>query len=211
MNYLLRKVFLVSILVFFAALISASQSLLFHWPTIQLSNAEKANLRNGDIIFRKAEGMVSDYIISVDSKSIFSHSGLIHISKDKIMVLNASFNQKQMDSRVHEESIDVFLGGVPSAAIYRLRQDYDNSAEQALSIAQTFIGLPFDFNLDKDNSDALYCTELVWLAYKQAGVDLLDNKFSELDLPIKGHGFFILPSDLVESPKLFLVMTFKAQ
>jgi hypothetical protein len=73
------------------------------------------------------------------------------------------------------------------------------------------MGRPFDARLDMTDARALYCTELVWLSYKQAGIDLLGGHFDDLNLPLVGHGYYILPSSLVNSHWLYQVMILKAE
>jgi len=180
-------------------------------PQIKVSEMEKAKLRNGDIIFRKATGLGSQYILSVDKNSDYSHSGIIHKVGDRITVIQSASERTKLSAGVREEPLESFLEDIPLAAIYRLRFDPDGSADRAAQIAQTFIGTPFDANLDMANSDALYCTELVWLSYKLSGIDLMDGHYDYLNVPIVGKGYYILPSSLVNSHWLYRIMIFKAE
>lgn len=180
-------------------------------PSVELTQSQKAWLKSGDIIFRKAEGLVSDAIISVDAGSDYSHAGLVRRVGDKITVINAAFGQEGITPAVYEQDLDQFLSGSPLITVYRLRHGADQIASRVIQIAVEQLGTPFDFDLNKDNGDSLYCTELVWLAYQRAGIELMDGHFSELDLPFLGKGFYILPSDLAGSSYLFKVMTVAAK
>lgn len=80
---------------------------------------------------------------------------------------------------VKSEELKEFLSSnrITQAVLYRLREDAGGLAEAAASAAQAYAarGTPFDHKFDLSISDALYCTELVWLAYRRAGVDLVDG------------------------------------
>jgi hypothetical protein len=208
----LKKGLLIALLVFMAIMLSSSAPVpeSSSWPAIHLSDRQRAQIQTGDLIFRRAEGSVSEYILSMDTESEFSHSGLIRKQGDKITVLNASFKESEVLPVVNEIDLDSFLFGVSQAAIYRLRLDPGGVPERALQIAESYMGTPFDFKFNKDDSSSLYCTELVWLVYKQAGIDLLNGRFSELDLPMLGRGYFILPSDITNSTYLYQVMYLKS-
>ena len=58
--------------------------------------------------------------------------------------------------------------------------------------------LSFDAGFDLDSEDRLYCTELVWRAYLQAGIDLVDSVFVRLETPF-GRGSFLTLSSLLKS------------
>jgi uncharacterized protein YycO len=178
---------------------------------VRLAQEDVAILRDGDLIFRKAPGMASDYIVAVDGKSEYSHVGLIHKEDERVTVIHSAFDKTQLNTGVHEEDLSSFLTGIPLAAIYRLLDDTGSRANEAAQMALDLVGTPFDFNLNKDDAQQLYCTELLWVVYRRAGIELLDNQPSELDLPMLGHRQVILPSDLAGSSKLFQVMHLKIQ
>lgn len=177
---------------------------------ITISVSESAKIHNGDLIFRKAIGLGSQYIISVDTESDYSHVGIIHKVGDQITVIQSVPEQSLLSGGVREEPLEIFLKEIPLAAVYRLRKDPNGFADHAVQIAGTFIGTPFDARLDMSDFSAFYCTELVWFTYKQAGIDLLDGHYEKLNLPILGEGYYILPSSLVDSRWLYQVMIFKA-
>jgi uncharacterized protein YycO len=179
-------------------------------PQIMISVTERAKIENGDLIFRKAIGLGSQYIMSVDADSDYSHVGIIHKVDDRITVIQSAPEQSLLAGGVREEPLETFLMEIPLAAIYRLRTDSKGFADHAVQIARTFMGIPFDAQLDMTDSHAFYCTELVWFAYEKAGIDLLDGHYENLNLPLLGEGYYILPSSLVDSRWLHQVMIFKA-
>ena len=83
-------------------------------------------------------------------------------------------------------------------SVRRLKEKFRNEEDiqKAIDYAMAQIGKPFDYTATtsfpvKFNEDNLFCTELVWRAYKEAGIDL------DAD-----GGFFVYPDDIYFSPKL---------
>jgi MoaA/NifB/PqqE/SkfB family radical SAM enzyme len=63
----------------------------------------------------------------------------------------------------------------------------------------------FDGDFRLETPGRLYCSELVWRAFREAGIDLVEGRFSRLELPLR-RGDFILPSAFTTSPHLGLVL-----
>lgn len=84
-------------------------------------------------------------------------------------------------------------------SVRRLRQDVENREqiiEDAIAYAMTMVGLPFNFTATatfpmKINEENAHCAEVVWRAYRSAGVDLDGDR-----------GLFLYPDDIYYSPKL---------
>ena len=98
-----------------------------------------------------------------------------------------------------------FLGTdrASSAAVYRVRATERAYTSLAVAQATTFAfnKVPFDAAFDLKTPDTLYCTELVWRAYKDVGLDLVDGKFEMLSTPF-GKGEYLLPGTLLQSAHL---------
>jgi hypothetical protein len=77
---------------------------------------------------------------------------------------------------------------ITSATVYRPRVR-KGEAVRAAAIAEQYASrqTPFDFNFELTDDQAVYCTELVWIAYRQAG------------LTIKASRNILFPSDLVHA------------
>ena len=169
------------------------------------------SFQTGDIIFRRGLGPASDFIVSADRGSLFSHVGLIYKAQEEIFVIHILpsevHSNEEHDAKI--ESIDDFLSQSSAVAIYRLKisnGEPKNATDVALDYVDSNIG--FDFNFDLATKNKMYCTEFVWNSYLNAGVDLVNGKFDELQMPfLKGQ--FILPSTLLNSPQLMLVQTLK--
>lgn len=130
----------------------------------------------GDFLFQDADcGNFCEAIEKV-TQSIggarFSHVGLVQRRPEGWMVLEAnngmeitpldSFLQRSLDAK-----------GQPKVMAARLKPDYKPLVPAALEHAERLIGKPYDewFNL---SNDSLYCSELVYFAFKKAngGQDL---------------------------------------
>ena len=209
-----RKVKISLLLVSVGILISSSNSLLIsqkpvHLTGIQLSDFEKGLFNTGDILFRKAEGLGSNYVVSIDPNSEYSHVGIVHINEDLIFVIHASPITSNNNSGVREEPLDEYLRDIPAAALFRVNSSNYNQIQDAVNNARSYVGrIPFDFKFSLNSNQTLYCTELVWIAYRDAGIDLL-NSFDHLNLPILGEGKYILPSSLANSTSIHLISKFK--
>lgn len=175
-------------------------------PELQFSLFHLAMLQNGDIIFRRAASMGSQMVLEVDENSEYSHTGLIRKTIETISVIHAAPISDGPEKGVKEEPIEKFFAGVPKAAVYRLRDYQPEIADKTVAYAESLIGTtPFDYKFDYRDRSSLYCTELIWAAYLSTGIDLVEDKMVELDLPFLEKGLFILPSTLINSPLLYEV------
>jgi uncharacterized protein YycO len=139
------------------------------WSWLRLTDAEAADLKDlkrGDIIFQTSNSSQSLAIL-LASKSAYSHMGLIDFDKDGApVVLEATATTRSTPLP------DWVARGVGKRiAVYRVTGLTDQQANQAAAEARTHFGKGYD--LFFFNGDAqLYCSELVWLAFKAAGVEL---------------------------------------
>ncbi|MGC1248784.1 MAG: YiiX/YebB-like N1pC/P60 family cysteine hydrolase [Spirulinaceae cyanobacterium] len=160
-------------------------------------------IASGDIIFRQGNSLLSRTVISVDENASFSHVGLVEIIKDSPYVIHASTGEPfGKNAKVKIETLEAFLAKEETTAIalYRVREQYQSTVEQAVLFAHSYASkkLPFDQEFNLETEDSLYCTELVWRAYLQAGLDLVEGEFENLDLPL-AQGNYLLPSNLLNS------------
>jgi hypothetical protein len=198
----------ISLLVLCLALSYISIRLFFRLqtqtPTIQTFNYSR--LQSGDLIFRRGEGVLSQMLFSADKNSTFSHVGIIKLVNNRPLVIHASTGEPLgTDAIVRMDSLETFLkrDKTSAIAIYRLKEGSLKTSEKVANIAQKYADqkLAFDSDFDLKTPDRLYCTELVWKAYQEAGIDLVDGKFDQLNIPFK-QGFYLLPSRLLASQYL---------
>lgn len=162
--------------------------------------------QSGDIIFRRGKSLISQIVLTADEESSFSHAGLIERSGDSLFVIHIIPNDPQDGGDlVRRESLQSFLRSdhASLAAVYRLQKDDQQYAQKATTTAKQYFAqhIKFDRLLDLETLDKLYCTELIWQAYNETGIDLVDGKWDHLSIPFY-TGNYILPSGLLKSPHL---------
>ena len=168
-------------------------------------------LRPGDIILRRGRDAVSAVVLTADSGSRYSHVGIIVPLGRLLGVAHAlPEDATHPEGRVLVEPIGEFLSPEKASelAVYRLREHPDEeTAGQASRLALRYVRerRSFDGDFDLETPEKLYCSELVWRAFQEAGIDLLDGRFSRLTLPLRS-GDFVLPSSFTTSPHLRLVL-----
>lgn len=166
----------------------------------------KLNLQNGDLIFRRGTSIESQIILLTDQNSEYSHVGMIYRINDKLFVIHTVPKENDIDPEyIKLESIEEFLSGGKAArvGIYRLIQ---NSSEK-INIASSYAyncyikKYCFDNNYNLVTDAQLYCTELIWKAYKQAGIDLVCDRLRNINFIITNK-IMIMPSSIIESKLL---------
>ncbi len=168
---------------------------------------------SGDVLFRRGLGVLSRAVVSVDAESQFSHVGLIRRVGGQTWVIHASPGDSlSQETSIGIETIDMFLssGQSSAAALYRPLDGFLKTGERAAEIAHGYAlqGRIFDPHFDLATADELYCTELVWRAYLEAGLDLVEGDLDEIRLPMFRQRC-LLPGRLLRSPYLRQVHDFK--
>ncbi|NLS01053.1 peptidoglycan peptidase [Rhizobium sp. P38BS-XIX] len=120
-------------------------------------------LQDGDLIFQTSTSNQSSAII-LATGSAFSHMGIIKNDHGVVSVIEAG-------AKVKETPLNVWAnrGVLRRVAIYRDPRLTPEKAQQLLSFARTLYGKPYDLFFSFNN-DAIYCSELPYLAYKAAGI-----------------------------------------
>ncbi len=165
-------------------------------------------LENGDIIFRKGRSFVSQMVLQIDSRSPFSHVGIIMKNEDSVFVIHSVPDED--DDGIDKVKIDdlktfLLFDRASAISVYRLNNENVQSIKNiAVNYAKekAIAGIPFDGGFDLSNDERLYCTELIWKAFKKGGIDLIEGNFDQLYTPF-GKGPYILPSTLLESKYLY--------
>ncbi|NKJ06913.1 YiiX/YebB-like N1pC/P60 family cysteine hydrolase [Rhizobium sp. SG741] len=133
-------------------------------------------LQDGDLIFQTSTSSQSSAIIFATG-SAFSHMGIIKNDNGAITVIEAA-------AQVKETPLKTWInrGLLRRVAIYRDPRLTPEKARQLLSYSRTLYGKPYDLFFSFNN-DAIYCSELPYLAYKAAGIDIgKAQKISELNI-----------------------------
>ena len=133
--------------------------------------------RDGDIVFYSGAGAQSDAIREA-TRSPYTHCGVLFSHKGQWWVLEAV--QPVRSTRLE----DFIRRGAPDTfRTYRLKKPLDpQAADRVKAWVEAQIGKDYDFKFLWED-EKLYCSELVWKLYAQAGVKLCAPKtFKEYDL-----------------------------
>lgn len=162
--------------------------------------------RDGDILFVRGTSCRSKLVLLFNLNCHgFSHVGLVHMLNGAAHIVHAFPGDKRDDKgSVRIDTLTNFFasGDFAAAALYRVTPSWYETAKKASAIAEKFADaeVPFDHDFDLQSPEKLYCTELVWVCYKNAGLDLLADRRSKKR--------FILPSNIIESSSIAEVQRF---
>ncbi|MBM3163459.1 MAG: hypothetical protein FJZ79_09160 [Chlorobi bacterium] len=171
---------------------------------------DEESIKSGDIVFQRGLNALSRFVVSLDDGSVYSHVGIVYKSSVGTFVIHIlPDNDGVTDAVVQIEAISDFLSPHNTSlyAIYRYYDECSNVSEQAAASAYFLFcdKRGYDFQFDYRDHERLYCTELVWHAYKNANIDLIDGRFEHVNFPFYKKRY-ILVSGLLKSEYLKLVM-----
>lgn len=129
------------------------------------------NLHPGDIVFRRGVGAVADTVavastISSAGQARWTHVGIVARPTDggPLYVIHA------IDDRgVVADPPERFFSPAEASAGEVVRFE---GGKQAAMIAIGFVGRPFDGALSLTDEEHLYCSELIFMSMKRAGISL---------------------------------------
>jgi len=207
---LLLRSLLVSGLLLTIILVFASYSFINSHTNNSIQNStldlRKLNLQSGDLIFRRGTSIESHIVLLTDQESDYSHVGMIYIINGKLFVIHTVPKENDADpGYIKLEPINRFLsdGKASRLAIFRLHQYFSEKINTASNYAYNCYVKKycFDNNYDLVSDKQLYCTELIWKAYKRAGVDLVCSRLRNINFIITNK-IMIMPSSIIESKLL---------
>lgn len=163
---------------------------------------DTTDLRNGDLLFRNGYGYES-WVVTDMSSGNYSHIGMAYHTPSGWFAIHAVPGEA-------EEGEPEYLKCEPIAEFYRAdraqagaraRVDCDDSVadaaiRHAIQLVERQVVFDNDYNLDDSNQ--LYCTELVRLVYLSCGVDLCEDR--RHNAPIIAKTEVIYPEDIWNSP-----------
>ena len=118
------------------------------------------DLREGDVVFIESQSSQSPYI-KVGTMSKWTHCGVVVDTPQGLKVLEAS-------KTVRLTPFAKFIGSAKNDN-WTVRRP-DQKLEKPISYSQ-YLGMPYDLEF-KFNNGKMYCSELVWLVYKEQGIEL---------------------------------------
>jgi len=121
-------------------------------------------IQDGDIIFRMGDRIWSQSFRDLSpTERRFSHLGIVRKRDDVITVINSEAMQ-EYDDVVTEVTLERFLQPALCVGLFRM---HDLDGELISDTAMEFIGIPFDWKFDMEDSSKLYCTELLYVVLKK--------------------------------------------
>jgi hypothetical protein len=206
-KFLLLQILITSILVFvsysFLSLNIEHYATGFESSVLDLKSVE---LRNGDMIFRRGISIESQIVLMSDRECEYSHVGMIYFLEGKPSVIHSVPADSGDDKEyIKLEPLEKFLAKDKASrfALYRLRSKVKDEPQKACEYAYDCYRKKYSFDNDYDlkSNSKLYCTELIWKAYKQAGIDLVENRIKSIDF-LMINKKMIMPGSIIQSKLL---------
>lgn len=175
---------------------------------------DNCRLLPGDVVFRKGEGAASRIVMFADNGGVYSHVGIAVDSAGTMMIVHAVPGEPDFKGdldRVKMDTPQKFFSTANAACgeVRRLKGGSSAARRAAVYATQVYRrGTLFDHKYDDTDTTKMYCCELVEAAYIHAGETLTGGKRHDLSLPGLEASRCILPSDLLNSPKLMKVISF---
>ena len=127
---------------------------------ISCSNVDVESVKEGDVVFIEGQSNQSPYI-KIGTMSKWTHCGVIVNTPEGVKALEAL-------KTVRLTPLDKFIGRAKNEnwCIKRPKQQLNTPIPY-----RKYLGLPYDLEF-KLNNGKMYCSELVWLVYKDQGIEL---------------------------------------
>ena len=176
-------------------------------PSDAMLNDCVAHIESGDLIFRRTQSIEGNIAVFLRSGE-YSHVGIISAEDQGIFVIHVV---PSFPSTVRKDTLLEFISDSVAFAIYRV----DTSPERkkiATFFANSWVGNKyFDIDFDLKDDNKLYCTELVYNAYRKAGLDLVDGKYDIAKLPIVGRMEVIFPRTIINSGHVEVICRYRTR
>jgi hypothetical protein len=193
--FVLYRVFLIFITL--SVLLALSIAVAAFYKSEPALSIERFDFQDGDLVFIRGKTWRSWLVRFMEVSGDFSHVGIVRIVNGLPHVIHATPDAEV----VQLERVEDFLSPAKAdrAGVYRLNENRHLAEAASREAWNTFEQkTPFDHRFDILNEDKLYCTELVWLVFKRAGVDLGKGNANFL-YESKLYGKVLLPSQLTRS------------
>lgn len=159
-------------------------------------------LTEGDLAFRCGRGLFSRVVTATEDDGLYSHVGIVVREEGKWKIVHAVPGERDSRGdfdRVKMDDLEVFFGSDRANRGCIVHTGL-TEADKVRSICMEAIGLAhdsvlFDNDYDLEDSTMVYCSEMVWLLYKHAGIDLTEGRRRYINV-IHVSGDVILPEHI---------------
>lgn len=170
-------------------------------------------LEEGDLVFRRGNGMTSRAVLAVDRHGSYSHIGIAVDSCGTMMIVHAVPGEPDYEGdpdRVKLEPPERYYdaGRADRGCVMRCADSLTARRAAAKALGAYRRGALFDHDYDCSDTVRLYCCELVEQAYAGAGMPIATLPRHNLSLPGLRLEGVILPSDFRSSPVLRVIAEF---
>ena len=170
-------------------------------------------LKNGDLALRCGTSIESHVVVGVNGENgPYSHIGIVVEKDGQWFVAHAvpGENRRGEPEYLKLDSIQVYYGRdrAKLGCIMRVTDD-STACRQATDYALWAVGAKkvFDNSYDWEDTTQLYCTEMVQRAYLHAGIDLAEDRHTDVVAALM-PGTYVFPCDIVANRSLRLVGDF---
>ncbi len=166
---------------------------LFFYKTdrVVVDAAAMDKMQDYDILLAQGQSVHSKVVKLFNGHNDdYSHIGILVREEDKVYVLHATPDGSDSNGIRYDELQSFFaLSDVCSYTILRHQQLNDTFREKLGAGITGFKShaAPFDYDFNNHENGKLYCSELVWLVFKNAG--LMDSGSFDLERPIYAGEF----------------------
>jgi hypothetical protein len=143
--------------------------------------------KEGDIIFQSLPH--NDLVDAIEgiTHSPYSHCGVVLLDKNNVWVVIEAIGD------VNERPLLGWIkrGRGGDFTVYRLDPKYDPVIPEFKKDLLSYMGRPYDFDYDMTNCNAVYCSDLVYLAFDKASGEKMGILEKLRDLDWKPYEQFI--------------------
>jgi uncharacterized protein YycO len=161
-----------------------------------------STLKNGDIVLLEGKSVRSRVVRVLEpGNSRMSHMGIVALGAHTCDIIHADPERAgDAAAYISREPLQQLLRRKKIEHVLFLRCIDTNRAAQAASWAgRMFEGrIPFDNAFDLTTDSSLYCTELVWKAYRACGIDLSSGAVDTVKTPF-GSMAVLFPARIARS------------
>ncbi|MHB1279457.1 MAG: YiiX/YebB-like N1pC/P60 family cysteine hydrolase [Bacteroidia bacterium] len=175
---------------------------LYKTDRVVVDAAAMDNMQDYDILLAQGQSVHSKVVkLFNGSNDAYSHIGILLKEGGKVYVLHATPDGTETNGIRYDSLQNFFdLSDVCSYTVLRhqrLNDEFRKKLSAEINHFKTHPA-PFDYDFNNHEHGKLYCSELVWLVFKNVG--LMEEGVFDLDEPIY-PGQFLRPGIRLEVPQ----------